>query len=329
MTFDEMRKLAGGYQPAKLFLTAVRVGIFDELGEGPRRADVLAKALGLDARATSIVCDGLAALGLLSKAGDDYSNSPEAARYLVRKSADYRGSVINHMNAGWEDWADLEATLRTGVARCQRKEKELPSDEEGLRDFILGMENITRDIAAKIAELLPLEGKKAVIDLGGGPGNYALAFARRAPGAKVYHFDLPRTSQVAREFIAGREEGGRIEFIEGDLLSDPLGGSYDLIFISQVLHMFGEPEVQKVVELCSKHLSSGGVLAVHEHFLDDAKTSPAPSALFSVHMLAVTKSGRGYSFSEIEGYMSRAGITPDRRIPVDGTPSRLLLGVKR
>ncbi len=328
MTFEEMRKLASGYQPSKLFLAALRVGIFEALGEGGKSGAELAASLGLDARATSIACNALVSMGLLSGDENGYENSPESAKYLLKKSKDYRGSVINHINAGWEDWADLEATLKTGVARCQRKEKELPADDEALRDFILGMENITRDVAQKIAALLPLEGKKSIVDLGGGPGNYALAFAKRAPLAEVFHFDLPRTSKVAREFIAGKEGGGRIKFIEGDLLSDPLGGPYDLIFVSQVLHMFGEGEVEKIVGLCAGHLCPGGILAVHEHFLDDHKTSPMPSALFSVHMLAVTKAGRGYSFEEIGIYMEKAGIVPRERLAVEGTPSRILLGVK-
>ncbi|TAL15728.1 methyltransferase domain-containing protein [bacterium] len=328
MNFDEIRKLASGYQPAKLLLTAVKVGLFETLSEGQKSAGEISSALGLDSRATEISANALVALGFIEKEGELYKNSESSARFFVKRSPDYKGAIMNHINAGWQDWADLEKTWRSGSAKCLRKEDVLPSDEEALSDFILGMENITREIAPKIAALLPLPDKKAVLDLGGGPGNYALAFAARAPGAKVFHFDLSRTSKVARKFVEGKPGAERVNFIEGDFGKDGLGGPYDLIFASQVLHMLGEAEVEKVITLCAGALSSGGVLAVHEHFLDDGKTSPLSSALFGVHMLAATCSGRSYSFAELENCMKVAGLVPTERITIPGSPSRLLLATK-
>jgi SAM-dependent methyltransferase len=328
VNFDEIRKLASGYQPAKLLLTAVKVGLFETLSEGQKSAAEISSALGLDPRATEISANALTALGFLEKEGELYRNSEDSARFFVKSSPDYKGAIIKHINAGWEDWADLERTWRSGMALCRRKEEVLPSDEEALSDFILGMENITREIAPKIAALLPLSDKKAILDLGGGPGNYSLAFAARAPGAKVFHFDLSRTSKVARKFVEGKPGAERIRFIEGDFTKDEIGGPYDLIFASQVLHMLGEAEVEKLIRVCAGALSTGGVLAVHEHFLDDKKTSPLSAALFGVHMLAATPAGRSYSFAELENYMRAAGLTPTERLTVPGSPSRLLSATK-
>ncbi|PLX41245.1 MAG: hypothetical protein C0608_06490 [Deltaproteobacteria bacterium] len=325
MTFEEMRMMASGYQPAKTFLTALRVGLFDALADGPKKEDALGAKLALDPRALGIVADALTSVGILTKGVSGYALSEEAERYLVKGREGYRGAVLEHIHASWEDWSDLEATLRTGSAKCRRKKESLPKVDEALKNFILGMENITRDMAPKVAGILPLRDRESILDLGGGPGNYALAFLAEAKGAKVFHFDLPRVTPIAKNFIAGKEGSDRIEFISGDFLKDPLGGPYDFIWTSQILHMLPEAEVERMVGRLADVLTPDGVFCVHEHFLDDDKDGPVAAAFFGVHMLAATPGGRAYSFKELEEMMRGAGLMKTERIDYGAKP-RLLLG---
>ncbi|PLX44436.1 MAG: hypothetical protein C0609_05560 [Deltaproteobacteria bacterium] len=325
MTFEEMRKLASGYQPAKTFLAALRVGLFDALADGPKDSSALGRLTLCDARAIGIVADALTSVGILHKGEEGYSLSVESERYLVKGSKEYRGAVLEHIHASWEDWSDLEETLRTGSARCRRKSESLPKTDEALKNFIMGMENVTRDTAPKVAGRLPLADRERILDLGGGPGNYALAFLAEAPQAKVYHFDLPRVTPIARSFIEGKEGSERVEFISGDFLKDPLGGPYDFIWTSQILHMLPEAEVERMVVDLAKTLTQDGIFCVHEHFLDDAKDGPVPAAFFGVHMLAATPGGRAYSFAELEEMMRGAGLYKTERIDYGAKP-RLLLG---
>ena len=112
---------------------------------------------------------------------------------------------------------------------------------------------------------------------------------------------------------------------QGEVLVDPLGGPYDFIWVSQILHMLPDREVERIVGVLTEALTPEGVLAVHEHFLDDAKDGPLPAALFGVHMLAVTPGGRAYSFGEIEALMRGAGLTKTERVDY-GAATRILLG---
>ncbi len=326
-TFEDIHKTATGYQRAKLLLSALSLGLFETLAEGEKSGAEAASALGLDARATEIAANALTAMGLLEKKGERYANGETAARYLVKGSPDYRGFILHHLLRSWEDWADFDTAWRTGQARCARKSENIPADDDGLKDFILGMENMTRELAPKIAALLPLAEAKKVLDVGGGPGNYCLAFAQKAPKARVFHLDLPRTSALAREFVRGKPGAERIDFIAGDFDATPWGEGYDLIYVSQFLHMLGEPDAENLIRKAGQALAPGGVLAVHEHFLNDDKTSPLSAALFGTHMLAVTPCGRAYSFAEIETWMGEAGIGAPRRVEYGGS-SRLLLGTK-
>ncbi len=324
MTFEDLRSLAVGFQPAKLLMTALDLGVFDTLARGPASAEELATALGLDARATTIAANALVSLGVLELRDGRYRNAPAAAEMLVRGSDGYRGEILRHLHRTWDNWSGLADAWRTGRSG---RATGLPLDGEAVRHFILGMENLTRDLAPRLAGLLPLDGCRRALDLGAGPGNYALAFVRRVPGLEVVHFDLPATSRVAREFLADREGADRISFVEGNFLEDPLGEGYDFVWVSQVLHMLGEAEAAGLVRRVSDALADGGILAIHDHFLDPDGTGPRQAALFGVHMLVASKEGRAYAFEEMEAWLRQAGLEPRERIAYGG-PHRILVGRK-
>ena len=324
MTFDRIRSMAAGFQPAKLVLTALDLGVFDVLAGEALGAEALAARLDLDPRATRIAANALVALGLLEKEGGRYTASDAARRWLARSSPDYRGDILRHLHHTWKDWADLERVWRTGRPAKTRGTQHLPRSDEEIRNFICGMENVTRELAPRLAALLPLEGVRHGLDLGAGPGNYCLAFVNRWPGLRMVHFDLPATSRIAREFVAGKPGADRIEFLEGDFLRDPLGGPYDFVWASQVIHMLGEADLDRLLERVVRVLEPGGLLAVHDQFLDPDGTSPPRAAVFGVHMLVVTDSGRTYTCEEVETRSRSAGLTPCGRIDYGG-PARVVL----
>lgn len=326
MTFQELRSLVSGFQPAKLLLVALDLGVFDCLEAREKTGEELAGELSLDPRASTIALNALVAFGFLEKAGERYRNAEASRRLLVRDAPDYRGDALRHLHVTWRDWDGLERAWRTG--RSARGGEDHPlSLGEGPRQFILGMENATRELAPRLADLLPLAGCRKALDLGGGPGNYALAFARRWPGLEVVHFDLPAASAVAREFLARGDGGGHITFREGDFLQDPLGDGYDFVWASQIIHALAEGEVRELVARISGALVKGGRVGVHDQFLDPDGTSPRVPALFGVHMLVVTGKGRTYSFEEVEGWFREAGMAPEGRLDYGGA-SRVLLARK-
>lgn len=327
MTFEDLRVMAAGFQPSKLLLTALDAGVFDLLQGKELSAAVVAQGCGADSRATRLILDALVGQGLLERGAEGYRNAEPARRFLARASAEYRGEILRHLHNTWEDWEGLGRTWKTGRPALQRKTQQLPSAEEGLRHFILGMENLTRELAPLLAGQLPLEGRTRALDLGGGPGNYALAFAQRWPGLEAVHFDLAPTSRIAREFLRGKPGAERVSFLEGDFLTTPLGEGYDFVWASQIIHMLGEEKVRELFRRVSDALEAGGVLAIHDHFLEPDRTRPPSAALFAVHMLVATEGGRTYAFDEVGEWLREAGIEPTERLDYGGA-ARVLLGRK-
>lgn len=99
-----------GFRDSQLLLSALELGLFTELGKGPRTAQQLCRTLGLSAATSLPWLERLVDLRFLERdgAGDGaiYLNSREAAHFLDRKSAAYVGAELEGLGeqvfAGWQ-----------------------------------------------------------------------------------------------------------------------------------------------------------------------------------------------------------------------------------
>lgn len=305
-SFRDLQRLAGGFQSAKIFLTANDLDLFSRLDKWREAAD-LAYELEVDGRALGLLLNALVALGLLVKEGERYRNTPIAEEFLA--GGGYRGSIFKHIHHCWEAWNELPGVLRSGRPAAPRETAILGEKEEWTRDFIRGMDDVTRDLAPRVVRCLDLGEARILLDVGGGPGTYAAAFLAVHPNLReVRLFDLPGALEVGREKLASRGMLDRVRLVPGDFHRNELGSGIDAIWISQVFHSQDEEGCRMLIEKGWRALNPGGVLIIHEFLLDEDKTSPMTAALFAVHMLVMTKGGRSYSGPEIAGWMAEQGF---------------------
>jgi len=304
---DDLMAVGHGYQRAMILFAALKLGVFRGLASGGCDASALARRVGAAPGKLSILLDALAAQGLVGKKGKKYRNA-QVARELLLPGKRSMESILLHLLDGWGEWGRLSATIREGRAPRGGAEGNVQEN------FIRGMEENARGRAAAVARKIPLRGGDRVLDLGGGPGSYALAWADACPGAEITVFDTPATLRVARKILREKGAYGRVRLTGGDFLKDPLGGPYDFVWISQILHAYSEADCRKLLRKARAALAPGGRVAVQEFLLAEGKTSPPGPAFFSVHMVAVTEGGRAYTAKEIGGMMRSAGF---RKIVAD------------
>ena len=291
----ELRKIWGGFQGARVLLTANNYRVFDYLKK-QKAAAGLAKDIGADKRATEILLDALTGLGLLKKQKGQYKNSSLASQFLVSGSPYYQGDIIRHADTLWQNWSGLDNVVKTG------KPHHVSHDH---RAFILGMHNLAVLKASNVLKAVGLKGVKKVLDLGGGPGTYTIEMAKK--GISVTIFDTPETIEIAKEVI--KKSGVKnINFLQGDFLADDFGRDYDLIFISQILHAYSEDDNIMVLKKCRNALNKNGRIVIQEFFIDKDRTHPVQAALFSINMLANTSGGRCYSPEEVKRWYLKTGF---------------------
>jgi len=306
-TVDDLMAVGHGYQRAMVLFAALKLGVFRELGAGGCDASSLARRIGAEPGKLSVLLDALAALGLIAKKGRMYRNAQVARELLLTGPRSMESLLLHHLD-GWGAWGRLSSAVRGG--RTPRRGAEGNWQE----NFIRGMEENARERAAAVAGRILLRPGDRVLDLGGGPGTYAVAWADACPGAEITVFDTPATLRVARKILREKGADGRVRLATGDFLEDPLGGPYDFVWISQILHAYSGSDCVKLLRRARTALVPGGRVAVQEFLLAEGKTSPPGPVFFSVHMAAVTGGGRAYTAREIAAMMKAAGF---RKISAD------------
>jgi len=304
-----LRKLYLGFTSSRVILTANNLGIFDNLKKASSATEI-AKKLKIDPRATEILLDALTGIGLVKKGGGRYRNATVSNRYLVKDSHLYQGDIVKHASTMWQNFSALDEVVRRG--RPARR----GFDHES---FIMGMHNLTVLRTESLSKALGLKGVKTMLDLGGGPGTNAIAMAKK--GVKSTVFDLPETIKIAQK--VARQEGVRgIRFIAGDFHVDSIGSGYDLILLSQIFHAFSAEENIALLRKCKTAINPGGRVVVQEFPINETRTAPPHSALFSVNMLVGTEKGRCYSPREMKRWLTETGF---KNIAIKYLPETVLI----
>lgn len=317
-TPEQLMETMRGFQPACVIGAALELDVFGKLARADMTAAQAARAIKGTARGARALLNALAALGLLNKRGEVFSLTPFARKHLVPDSPAYLGWGAMHAAHIMKSWTQIADCVRTGKPAPRP-----PADSEAgkirHKNFIMAMHNYASERSRIIAGSLNLKGVKTMLDVGGGPGTYAFAFADALPGARVTIFDTPPTCAIADANIRQRGLQDRIRTQPGDFIKDPIGDGYDLILMSSILHIYSPAENTRLLKKGFRALNPGGRLVVLEIEVDDTGTKPPGGALFSINMLVNTEGGSSYSPKEMKSWLTAAGFkTVKAARPADG-----------
>jgi len=323
-TAGRLLGVSGSYWQACTLHAGVELDVFTLIGTDTMSADQVAEALECDARGISMLLNALSAIGLLVKKQGRYANTDVSMSLLVKGSPRYVGYMVMHHHHLVEAWSHLDQAVRTG-----KPVRETPvHDEEEIQSFLMGMFNLAMGIAPDVVKQLDLKGKKHLLDLGGGPGTYAIHFCKANPGLKATVYDLPTTRPFAEKTISEFGVSDRIDFLAGDYIKEDVSGAYDVAWLSNVLHGEGPNACRMIIDKAVSVLEPGGLLLIHDFILNDTFDGPMFGALFSLNMLVNTDQGQSYSEGQIKEMLTNAGLKNIRRLPFKGpNESGIISGV--
>lgn len=304
-TVGDLLKTSSGYWQGCSLQAGVRLEIFTVIDGGNLSLSDIAVKIESDERGTEYLLNALSAMGLLVKENGGYSNSPAAFEFLSSNSPKYIGYIILHHHHVLDGWAQLHDAVKMG----EPVEKRSYGEDTERENFLMGMFNLAMGIAPRMVSQIDLKGRSRLLDLGGGPGTYAIHFCLANPDLHAVIFDHHTTKPFAAKTVDKFKLTDRIDFAGGDFNSDPIsGGPYDAAWLSHILHSSGPEECQEIIDKTVAEMSPGGLIMIHEFILDNDKGGPEFPALFSLNMLINNKSGRSYSEEELAGMLKRSGV---------------------
>ena len=313
----ELLEISGYFWKTCTLHAAVKLDVFTLIGEKQLTSVKVSEKLDIAPKGVERLLNALVAMELLTKANDTYSNTPSSLKLLSKDSPKFLGNVIMHHHHLVEPWSQLDRCVQSGQPISERSSF---SKEEWRESFLMGMFNMAMSMAPLLVPKVDISSRRHLLDLGGGPGTYAIHFCRHNPQLKATVFDLATTRPFAEKTIKRFDLSDRIDFVGGNYLKDDIEGSYDAAWLSHIMHGEGPDGCQKIIQKTVAALEPGAIIIIHEFILNNSMDGPLFPALFSLNMMLGTDSGQAYSEQQLMDMLAEAGLTDIQRLPVQ-TPN--------
>jgi SAM-dependent methyltransferase len=318
-------KTSGGYWETCTLHAGVKLGVFTLLGNQQLSSKEVTKKLDGDKRGVGMLLNALASMDLLEKKDDIYSNTPVSKTFLSKDSSRYIGHIIMHHHHLMDSWTRLDVAVQSG--KPVRKGESF-HEEERRESFLMGMFNLAMNLAPVVVPKIDLSKRRFLLDLGGGPGTYAIHFCMNNPRLKATVYDLPTTRSFAEKTIAKFDLTDRIDFNDINYLEEKIEGIYDVAWLSHILHGEGPEDSRNIIKKAVSALEPGGMILIHDFILNNAMDGPLFPALFSLNMLLGTPYGQSYSEEQLMDMLTEAGVREIRRIFIESpNDSGIMTGI--
>lgn len=330
---EKIIQIGMGFWPAKVVLSAVEMGVFTELAHGPESYEALRGRLGLHPRSARDFLDTLVALGMLTREGETYSNTPETDLFLDRKKPSYLGGMLEMANHRlYPFWGHLTEGLRTGLPQNELKSggpglfETLYADPARLREFLAAMSGLSRGANLAIARQFPWREYSSFVDVGTAQGDLAVQIALANSHLRGVGFDLAEVAPIFEDYVEAAGVGDRVTFQPGDFFKEALPKT-EVILMGHILHDWDLPVKKMLIAKAFDALPPGGSLIVYESIIDDNRSTNAFGLMMSLNMLIETPGGFDYTGADCSGWMKEAGFSATRVEHLAG-PDSMVVGVK-
>lgn len=120
-------------------------------------------------------------------------------------------------------------------------------------------------VCQAVEKQLALLSDKEILDFGGGTGLLALPLAKQAKSVTLV--DISERMLEQARLKANQQDIKNIQFLEQDLLANPLEQQFDIIVVSRVLHHM--PDLDATLAMFHHHLRENGQVLIADFVKTD------------------------------------------------------------
>ncbi|MEH1102757.1 methyltransferase [Micromonospora sp. CPCC 205561] len=270
-----MSLLANGPKAIDVLETALGLGLLDALEPGPARLGELAARFDVRPLRLYKFLDCLESLGVVAR--DEPDDDITTATYRAAPGLRDAVAAVVGPDAVERDrdrypWRRLHGrlteSLRGEVSMGDDDFAWPPKTDEQTaafeRSMAVGLGPVIEAVHRNAELLWP--DRRRLLDVGGGDGTLAAHVLDDAPGLRADVYNLPAVAPLVEATRAGRGHAGRLGFVGGDFLAEPLPSGYDAMAFVRVLHDWPNEVARRLVEKAYAALEPGGMLLICEEF---------------------------------------------------------------
>jgi orsellinic acid C2-O-methyltransferase len=293
----------------------------DLLGDDRKSVDELASEAGIPAGSLRRLMRALSYIGVFKEQNDGRFSNNEVSVYLRSdaESSLREMSLVLNSDAWLGGWQQLDRVLQTGMpafpeVNGQTVFQYISSDARRSENFARFMKGIYGPEGPRIAAGFAFGRFSRLIDVGAGAGNILADILRTHAGVTGAVFDLPRTADVARKFLADQDLSDRSEVIAGDFFHEVTPG-YDAYFIKSVLHDWDDEQSVRILANIKRAMPEHGRVLITEIVLDPGKPIGHPIAFVDLEMM-VTLGGKERTAQEFSDLLRAAHLRLEQVHPI-------------
>ena len=315
---ETINNLADAVFPAMAMLAGMKLDVFTPLRNGPWSTSEIAAEIGVPARQLGPLLYALVEADLLGVESDRFSNTAEAALFLVKSAPGYVGARHLTLSRQWSGLVKTADSIKTDSPQA-RLDFSTMSPEE-LENFYAGSYTAAVSAGKALVERYDFSACRRLVDVAGGSGGVAIGITQSCPTVHATVVDLPSTIPHTREFLDAAGASDRVCVQGADVVECPLTGSFDVAILRSFIQVLSVDHAQRALRHINRSMQPGGFIFILGTILDDSRLAPSYAVKSNLIYLNVYDEGRAYTESEYRAWLEEAGFVSLERIVVeDGT----------
>jgi hypothetical protein len=239
----QLLQIASGMLPAAAVFVAAKLGIADLLTDGPKSAEELAAATGMDEHSLYRVLRAVASVGVFAESADrTFTNTP-MSDLLREDSPNSSRDMVLWMSEEphWRVYGHLLYSVETGKPAWDKVHGEPCFDSlfGKMKDlgatFNRAMTSFSRQTIPAILEAYDFSGAGTIADIAGGVGHLLGAVLEKYTDAKGVLFEFPPVLEGAPAMLDSYGVRDRVELVSGDFV-ESIPVVADIYMLKHIIH---------------------------------------------------------------------------------------------
>ena len=306
-----LQGIARAYTQSAVLFAAIDAELFTHVHNGAVTERALVEATGLRPIDVNRLVSCALSMDLLRwsgpSPGNELMNAPDVDTYLVKGEVRYAGPWMTFTRPDVPKWFEMTELMRSERGTHLGMYEELTVD--GAKKYHQATSSIGFGAARRFVKTVDLDGRRHLLDLGGGSGAYSITAVERFEGLHATVLDLPPVLVATKEYIDDAGVSDRVDMVGADFTVGEFPGPVDVVVMASNLPIYDGEVIAGVVARAFRALEPEGEMHLIGEMLTDDRTGPIDAAMWGMNELICGSLGRSHTEGECAGYFEAAGFT--------------------
>jgi hypothetical protein len=324
-----INRMLTGYWVSQALYVAAKLGLADQLADGPRSADELAAHTQTHAGALYRLLRALASVGVFAEDEAGRFGLTPAAECLRDRPGSQRALAIMCGEEHYRAYGELLYSVQTGKTAFDKVYGMpvfdfLSKHPEQAQIFDAAMVGVHGRETAAVLDAYDLADVRVLADIGGGNGSLLTGVLQRYPHMRGILYDLPGVAERAKANLQAAGLAERCTVLSGSFFESVPPGA-DAYLMRHIIHDWDDARCGTILGNIQRIIGSGRLLVVEG--VVPPGNDPCFSKLLDLTMLVIP-GGKERTEPEYRALFEQNGFQLTRVVPTKADVS-VIEGRKR